>query len=100
VRISTGSDDPRPRSFFEHFQAVHFGQAQIQDQQVELVVGHQGGVGLGAAGHVVHRGTRCAQGAQQAVGQHLVVFGNQNPHGCLLVVGPNSRPDRPGPISG
>ncbi|MNV75309.1 hypothetical protein D3C71_1685880 [compost metagenome] len=66
---------------FEHFQPVHLGQAQVEDQQVKLVVGHQCGIGFGAGGHVVHHSARVAQTAQQAVGQHLVVFGNQNSHG-------------------
>jgi hypothetical protein len=34
---------------------------------------------------MIDRRARCAQRAQQAVGQHLVVFGNQNSHGRLLV---------------
>jgi hypothetical protein len=29
-----------------------------------------------------------AQGSQQAVGQYLVVFGNQNSHVALLVMSP------------
>jgi hypothetical protein len=65
---------------------VHLGQAQVEYQQVELGVGHERGVGLGAAGHVVHGGAGVAQRAQQAVGQHLIVFGNENPHRCLLVL--------------
>ena len=58
-------------------------QAKVQDEQVELGVGHQCGVGLRAVGHVVDRGTVGAQAAQEAVGQHLVVFGNQYPHAGL-----------------
>ena len=61
---------------------MHFGQAQVEDQQVEFGVGHQRGVGLSAAGHMVYRGTRTAQRPQQAISQDLVVFGNQNPHVC------------------
>jgi len=34
---------------------------------------------------VVHRSTGGAQGTQQAVGQHLVVFGNQYPHAVSFV---------------
>ncbi|MNL56499.1 hypothetical protein D3C87_1799990 [compost metagenome] len=67
---------------------MHLGQAEVQDEQVELVVGHQRRIGLAAAGDVVHHGPRGAQGAQQAIGQHLVVFGNEDAHGgSLLVVG-------------
>ena len=45
------------------------------DEQVELVVGQQGRVGLGSIGHVVHR---CACGAQAAQ-QHSGAL----PHCCL-----------------
>jgi hypothetical protein len=76
-----------PAQALEHLQAVHLGQAQVQDQQVELAVGQQRGIGLAAAGHMVHDGARAAQRAQQAIGQHLVVFGNQYAHGCLLLHG-------------
>jgi hypothetical protein len=34
---------------------------------------------------MVHRRARGTQGSQQAIGQHLVIFGNQDPHRCLLV---------------
>jgi hypothetical protein len=34
---------------------------------------------------MVHRGPRAAQGAQQTIGKHLVIFGYQNAHGCLLL---------------
>ncbi|MCY1545648.1 hypothetical protein D9M68_816000 [compost metagenome] len=68
----------------QHLQPVHPGQAQVEDQQVELVVGHQRGVGLGAARHMVDGGARRAQAAQKAVGEHLVVFGDEDPHACLL----------------
>jgi hypothetical protein len=67
----------------EDIQPVHLGQTQVQDQQVELV-GSQGGIGLGTAGHLVHGIAGCTQRAQQAVGQHLVILGDQNPHHCLL----------------
>jgi hypothetical protein len=30
---------------------------------------------------MVHHGTRAAQRAQKAIGQHLVVFGNEDAHG-------------------
>ena len=63
---------------------MHLGRAQVQDEQVELGVGHQGGVGFAAAGDVVHRRASAAQGAQQAIGQNLVIFCNQYPHGGLL----------------
>ena len=74
----------RPQAF-EHLQPVHARQAQVQDQQVKLGVGHQRGIALTAAGHVVDRRTRGPQGSQQTIGQHLVIFGNQYPHRCLLV---------------
>jgi hypothetical protein len=61
---------------------VHLGQTQIQNQQVELGVGHQRRIGLRATGHVVHSRPCAPQGPQQAVGQHLVVFGDQYSHVC------------------
>ena len=69
----------------EHLQPVHARQAQVQDQQVKLGVGHQRSIALAATGHVVDRRTRGPQGSQQTIGQHLVIFGNQYPHRCLLV---------------
>ncbi|GAB2479952.1 hypothetical protein GCM10027082_33590 [Comamonas humi] len=33
---------------------------------------------------MVHHRARAAQAAQQSIGQHLVVFGYQDAHGCLL----------------
>jgi hypothetical protein len=71
----------------EHLQAVQFRQSEVEDQQVELVVGHQRGVGFAAAGHVVHRRTGRAQAAQQTVGQNLVVFCNQDAHGEVSCAG-------------
>jgi hypothetical protein len=35
---------------------------------------------------MVHRGTRAAQSTQQTIGKHLVIFGYQNAHGCLLLL--------------
>jgi hypothetical protein len=64
---------------------MHFGQAQVQDQQIEFAVGHQGRIGLSATGHMVYRCASAAQRAQQTIGKHLVVFGYQNAHGCLLL---------------
>jgi hypothetical protein len=32
---------------------------------------------------MVHSRPRAAQGAQQTIGKHLVIFGYQNAHGCL-----------------
>ena len=73
----------------EHFQAVQPGQPQVQNQQVEFVVGHQRCIGFRAAGHMVHGGPGAAQAAQQTVGEYLVVFGNQNSHVCLLCPWPS-----------
>jgi hypothetical protein len=36
---------------------------------------------------MVHGRPRAAQGAQQTIGKHLVIFGYQNAHGCLLLFG-------------
>jgi hypothetical protein len=80
VRISTGSA-PRARRRSTS-RPCSLGQAQVQDQQVELGVGQQRGVGLAPlATWSTAAPDRAA--AQQAIGQHLVVFGNQDAHGCL-----------------
>ena len=63
---------------------MHIWQAEVEDEKIKLGIGHQGSVGLVAACHMVHSGTRTAQGAQQAVGQHLIVLGNEYAHACLL----------------
>jgi hypothetical protein len=63
----------------QHLEAVQARQAEVQDQQVELVRG-EGGVGLGAAGDLVDGVAGAAQRAQQAVGQDLVVFGDEDAH--------------------
>jgi hypothetical protein len=79
----------------QHVQAVHLRQAKIQDHAVELMVG-QRRVGLGAGVHLVGGVAGRAQRAQQAVGQHLIVFGNENAHGlsplAARVVGGPSTP--------
>jgi len=62
---------------------VQPGQTQVQDDQIELVRG-QGRVGFGAGRDLVDRIAAGAQGAQQAVGQHLVIFRDQDAHRCLL----------------
>ena len=64
----------------EHIEAVHFGQTQIQDEQVELVGGHEGSVGFGAGGHMIDRRARRPERSEQAVGQHLIVFGDEYAH--------------------
>jgi hypothetical protein len=75
---------------------MHLGQTQVQNQQIEFVVGHQSRVGFAATGHVVHRSTRTSQSAQQTVSKHLLVFGYQNAHGCLLLMcGRDGWPVRP-----
>jgi hypothetical protein len=65
---------------------MHLGQTQIEDQQVELGVGHQRSVALSATGYMVDHGAGAAQCAQQSVGKDLIVLGNQNSHDWLLVV--------------
>jgi hypothetical protein len=35
---------------------------------------------------MVHRCARAAQSSQQTIGKHLVVFGYQNAHVCLLLL--------------
>ena len=70
---------PGPQAF-QDFEAVHFRQTQIQDDQVEFIRGHERGIGLAAIGHMIDSGTRGAQCAQQTIGQHLVIFGDQYAH--------------------
>ena len=82
-----GEQQPDNLQRGELLQAVQARQSQVQDEQVELVVGHQCGVGLGAAGHMVDRCARRAQAAQQAIGQDLVVFGYQDAHGLSPLSG-------------
>jgi hypothetical protein len=65
---------------------MHFGQAQVQNQQIEFTVGHHGCIGFAATGYVVHCSACAAQSAQQTVSKHLIVFGYQNAHGCLLLL--------------
>ena len=43
---------------------MHLGQAQVEDEQVKFVGGHQGGVGFGAGGHMIDRRTGGAQRSQ------------------------------------
>jgi hypothetical protein len=69
VRISTGT-----------LETVHLGQAEVEDDHVELVRA-QRRVGLAAAAHLIDRIARVAQRTQQPIGQDLIVFGNQNAHG-------------------
>jgi hypothetical protein len=45
---------------------------------------------------MVDRRACVAQSAQQTIGKHLVVFGNENSHGCLLVVDAGLPGLRPG----
>jgi hypothetical protein len=35
---------------------------------------------------MVHGGARAAQSTQQAVGQYLIIFGDQYTHACLLAL--------------
>jgi hypothetical protein len=65
---------------------VQLRQTEVEDQQVELV-GTQGGVGLAPAADLIDRIAGVPERTEQAVGQHLVVLGNQYPHRCLLGAG-------------
>jgi hypothetical protein len=64
---------------------VHFGQAQIQNEQVKFIVGHEGCIGFSATGHMVNGCTAAAQSSQQTIGQDLIVFCYQNAHRRLLL---------------
>ena len=70
----------------QHFQTMHAGQPQIQNQQIKVVVHEQGGVGFGAIGHVVHHRPGISQAAQQAIGQHLIIFRYQDTHASGLLI--------------
>ena len=70
----------------QHLQAMHTRQAQIQDQQIKMVVHQQGRIGLSTVGHMIHHGPGISQAAQQAIGQHLIVFCYQNTHAFGLLV--------------
>ncbi len=92
VRISTGSARAARAQLAQHLQAVQARQAEVEDQEVEFVR-REGGVGLDAAADLVDRVAGAAQRAQQAVGQHLVIFGDQDAHrrrpsGCWIEPGP------------
>jgi hypothetical protein len=58
----------------QHLQPGHFGQAQVQDQQVEFL-GRQGGVGLLAVADAIDGVARLAQRAGQSVCQDAIIFG-------------------------
>ncbi len=59
---------------------MHARQPQVEDDEIEFMRG-QRGIGFAAGADLVDRVTRGAQRTQQAVGQHLVVFGNEDAHG-------------------
>jgi hypothetical protein len=59
---------------------MHFGQTQIEDDQIEFAGGHQCGIGLAAIGDMVHGCTRSAQCAQQTIGEYLVIFSDEYAH--------------------
>ena len=68
----------------QHLQARHLGQPQIENQEI---VGFGAGrrIGLGAGACMIYRITGTAQAAAQAVGQHGVIFSEQNAHGFALL---------------
>jgi hypothetical protein len=70
----------------QHLEAVHARQPQVQDHQVELV-GRQCSVGFGAGADLVDGIARGAQGTQQAIGQDLVIFRDEDAH-ALVSSGP------------
>src|SRR6185295_15649815 len=74
----------------QHLEAVHLRQPEIEDEEIELVRGERG-VGLAAAADLVDGIAGVAERAQEAVGQHLVVFGDQDPHACLQRCGDDRR---------
>jgi hypothetical protein len=69
-----------PAQALQHLDAVQPRQAEIEDEQVELL-GEQRRVGIGAVGDVIDRIARLAQRAHEPVGNDAVVFGEQDMHG-------------------
>ena len=58
------------------------GQPQIEDHEV-VVLRRQRVVGFISVVHAVHRKIGVAQRARKPVGQHRVVFRDQDAHACL-----------------
>ena len=71
-----------PAQPLQHLEAVQLGQAEIEDYKVKGVR-RQRDIGLGTTADLVGRVTRCAQRTWQAVGQHLVVFGDEDPQSVV-----------------
>jgi hypothetical protein len=86
----------RARSL-EHLEPGHAGQAEIEDQQVERLRG-QGRIGFHAIRNVIDGIAGLAQRARQPVCQHIVIFGDKNPHDCLHLVAGHSRPPAAVPV--
>jgi hypothetical protein len=67
--MSTGIEEPRERMRLSTSKPCILGSPRSKMSKIELIGGHQGGVSLGATGHMIHGRARCAQGAQQTIGQ-------------------------------
>ena len=67
----------------QHFQAVHFRQVEIEDDEIEILGGDDG-IGGGTVMHDINRMPRTAQDRGQAIGKRDIVFGQQDAHGCFL----------------
>ena len=80
VRISTGKRELRARRRRSTSSPDSLRQAQVEDQQIEIL-GGQRRVGFGAILDAVGRIAGVAQRARQAVGQYTVIFGKQYSHG-------------------
>src|SRR5438093_13361985 len=62
----------------QHFEAVQLGQAEVEDQQIELV-SRESRIGLAAAAHLVPRIAAVARGRKKATGRNLVSSAIRNP---------------------
>ncbi len=77
-RVGGGEDQHRQQGragaqAAQHFQAGHARQAEVEDEEVELL-GGEGGVGVGAVAHAIDRVAGLAQGARQPVREYAIIF--------------------------
>src|SRR6185369_8292308 len=83
--VGRGQDEHRRGAaarakLLQYLQPVQLGQSEVEDEQVEFLAAERG-VGFRAGGDVIDRIAPLAQRAKQSVGQHLVVFRDQDSHG-------------------
>ncbi|GGI54136.1 hypothetical protein GCM10011430_13100 [Oxalicibacterium solurbis] len=64
----------------QHFQTGKLGQAEIENQQIEIL-GGQHRIGFQSVLDAIGGIAGLAQGTGQAIGQNGIVFGKQDSHG-------------------